>query len=157
MSPFRQETLPGKNPFTSDSGLGELLSAVMAKGGYFRFKARGTSMHPFIRDGDVITLSAVTAGTGLHVGDIAAVLHPVSGKLIVHRVIRKRGTRVQTKGDNSKLADESVPVSAVLGRVSQVRRGGSNCYNRTKIKDLLAAWFSRLGLLPGRLSVFFHP
>jgi hypothetical protein len=35
----------------------ELLHATLAKGVPFPFRARGSSMHPFIKDGDVITVS----------------------------------------------------------------------------------------------------
>ena len=48
-----------------------LLQTAMAKGAPFSFRARGSSMHPFIRDGDVITVSPLGEGSpGL--GDVVA-------------------------------------------------------------------------------------
>ena len=41
----------------SGQALLELMRAVLARGVPFRFCARGWSMAPFIRDGDVITVS----------------------------------------------------------------------------------------------------
>lgn len=111
-------------------------------------------MHPYIQDGDVITLSAVKTARGIRVGNIAALVHPESGKLIVHRVIRKTGNEIQTKGDNSKIADAPVSVNAVVGIVSCVTRGFSNTLVGTGIRDLLASLLSRLGLIPSRLSFF---
>ena len=49
----------------------ELLQATLAEGAPFTFRARGSSMHPFIKDGDVITVSPLGEDSpGL--GDVVA-------------------------------------------------------------------------------------
>lgn len=150
------ERKSGCGPSLFGEAFGELLVAVMAKGGSFRFKACGRSMHPFIQDGDVITLSALTSMRPLRAGDVIAMLHPDTGKIIVHRIIRKTAFQLQTKGDNIRTPDRMSSLDAALGRVIQVRRGERIVSMGTGPKDMLVALSSRLGLLPSRLSSLFN-
>jgi hypothetical protein len=73
----------------SNRALSELLQAVLDKGMPFRFRAPGFSMSPFIRDGDVITISRLS-GDSPGQGTVVAFSQPKTGKLIVHRVVVKK-------------------------------------------------------------------
>jgi signal peptidase I len=65
----------------------ELLHATLARGASFRFRTSGFSMDPFIRDGDVITVSALSEGSpGL--GDVVAFVQKETPKLAVHQIGR---------------------------------------------------------------------
>jgi len=103
--------------------LKSLLKEVIKRGKKFRFETKGFSMQPFIRHGDVLTLAPLS-GREIHIGDIVACEEPVSGKLIVHRVIRKTKKGYLVKGDNSYKADGCVQRDSIYGRVVRAERKG---------------------------------
>lgn len=107
----------------SAQALVELARAVLRKDRPFRFRARGNSMSPFIRDGDILTVSPVPSNA-LTLGDIAAVIHPETRKLVIHRVMDLSETSVVIRGDNSPSADKPIARSDILGRVSRIERNG---------------------------------
>jgi hypothetical protein len=85
----------------SGKALIEIMQAVLSKGMSLRFRARGRGMEPFIKDGDVITL------TPLHnsipgVGEVVAFIRPQEENLIVHSEIAKNNGIIYVLGDNSK-------------------------------------------------------
>jgi len=130
----------------SGRALLELLRAVLDKGVPCRFRAPGFSMSPFIRDGDVITVSRLS-GCSLCSGRVVAFVHTGTGKLIVHRVVGKEDGRYLIKGDNSPHADGLVPRKNILGYVSKVERGGKRILLGLGPERLLIAFLSRRGLL----------
>jgi signal peptidase I len=107
----------------SARALADLAQAVLKKDRPFRFLARGFSMSPFIRDGDILTISPVPSNA-LTLGDVAAVIHPETRKLVIHRVTALSETSVVIQGDNSPSADKPIPRTDILGRVSRVERNG---------------------------------
>ena len=107
----------------SGSDLIELLRAVLDKGAPFRFRAKGFSMSPFIKDDDIITVSPLTDDS-IRSGDIVAFIRPEMKKLIIHRVIGKKGEYFHIKGDNIPDTDELIPETNILGRLTRVERNG---------------------------------
>jgi len=103
----------------------ELSAAILNRGGSFRFKARGSSMYPFIRDGDIVTIQPVEAAA-LKVGDVVF-YSTARGRLSAHRVVGREVQRGQvvlaTRGDAASGPDERVQAEQVLGRVVSVQRG----------------------------------
>jgi hypothetical protein len=95
-----------------------LAQELFARGNCVRFKASGNSMHPFVRDGDVLLVEPASAEK-LRVGDIAFCRRPW-GSYVVHRVVNRAGTTLVTRGDNLSYCDEPVPGEQVLGRVVQI-------------------------------------
>jgi hypothetical protein len=100
-----------------------LLRDVLGKGASFRFKAKGFSMTPMIKDGDIITISPCLSA-GLRSGDIAAIAHPVTDCLVVHRIVGIRDGSFFVKGDNHEDFDGPIPGSHVLGRITRIERDG---------------------------------
>lgn len=123
--------------------LASLARAVLEKGRPFRFLARGFSMSPFIRDGDILTVSPVLRN-GLTVGDVAAVAHPVTRKLIIHRVTGLAGDSVIVHGDNAASLDESIPRADILGRVTRIERNGRDVSFGLGPERVLIPRFNRL-------------
>jgi Peptidase S24-like len=115
--------VPGGVHSLSGPELRELLRSVLARGVAFRFRARGFSMHPFIRDGDVVTVSPGGL-EGVRVGAVLAFAGPVNGKLTVHRVVARRDGGYLMRGDNAEVTDGWVAAADVFGRVSRVERAG---------------------------------
>ena len=111
----------------SGPALLELLEAVLTKGASFRFQAKGFSMSPFIKDGDIVTISPVS-GNMPGLGDVVAFTHPNNRRLVVHRVIGKEKDFWIIGGDNTPEADGHIPGKNVLGCVTQVEREGRRVY-----------------------------
>ena len=124
----------------------ELLRAVLDRGEPFRFEAPGFSMSPFIQDSDAITVSPLS-GAAPRLGDVVAFLRPDSGKLIVHRVVGKRGDAFLVRGDNAEEGDGLVPRANILGRVTRVERDGTRVYLGLGPERYLIAFLTRWGLL----------
>ncbi len=107
----------------SGEGLVELLQGVLSRGALFRFRATGFSMSPLIRDGDVLTLRAPDRESPGR-GEVVAFVHPTLDKLVVHRVVARRGNCCITRGDNTFEDDGLVPNRNILARVTNVERRG---------------------------------
>jgi len=121
-----------------------LSTELLGRGNRIRFRARGRSMSPLIRDGDVLTVEPARLGD-LRVGEVA--LHRIGERQVVaHRVVGCRaedGRRVlTTRGDSVLGAPDRVSEVDVLGRVIERERNGRVVR--------LNGWLRRLG---GRLLV----
>jgi hypothetical protein len=93
--------LPGKHelPLTSPEFIA-LLQTTLAEGIAFKFRARGCSMDPFIRDGDVIIVSPAGEGSP-GMGDVVTFVQRGIERVLVHRVIRIRTNFYDMKGDST--------------------------------------------------------
>lgn len=125
---------------------------------------RGTSMLPFLRDGDQVLVEHNLSN--LRRGDI--VVFQNDSELITHRVLQVRpeaneGITVLTKGDNRLRPDPLVNGEDIVGRVRAVRRGVREMPLDTRswrwsnwlIGNLMVAWAKiyRIGLpAKGRLN-----
>jgi signal peptidase I len=101
----------------------ELIEAVHEKGASFRFQAKGFSMTPTIRDGDVITVAPLKDIMPRR-GDVVAFRHPERPQLLVHRVLHAKEKKYYIKGDNSPEGDGWVPAESILGLITNVERRG---------------------------------
>jgi signal peptidase I len=104
------------------AALTDLMTAVHEKNVPFRFRARGKSMHPVIRDGDIIVIAPVREYPPVP-GMIAAYPHPGTGKLVVHRLRSFRDGRYLGAGDNTISPDGWVSPGDLLGVVTGIERG----------------------------------
>jgi hypothetical protein len=130
----------------SGRALIKILSAVLDKGVPVRFRTKGFSMSPFIKDKDVVTLTPLQkAPPG--VGDVIAFVLQGTERLCVHRVVDKKGNLYVTKGDNSNVADESVLRENLLGFVTRVERDGKEVLLGLGPERFLIAFLGRRGLL----------
>jgi signal peptidase I len=103
----------------------EVTFDLLGSGQPVRFLVRGRSMHPEVRDGEMVTVRPVTAGE-VKVGDI--ILYRAGDGALAHRVIRtevRAGRPVFIlRGDASVTSDEPVEAAQVSGQVVSVTRGG---------------------------------
>jgi len=123
----------------------ELLDAVLAKGSDCRFQAQGHSMAPFIKDGDVVTISPLPSSPGI--GQVVASLHPETRRLAIHRVVGKKADAYLIKGDNASEADGLVRRENILGSVKRVERKGRKVSLCLGPERFIIAFLSRRGLL----------
>jgi len=99
----------------------ELAAEALRRGERLRIKARGGSMLPFFRDGDV-ALVTPTAESGIGVGDIVCYERP-PGRLFLHRVIACESDRFVAKGDALTFTDV-IDRRHLLGKVVALERRG---------------------------------
>jgi hypothetical protein len=137
----RPELSLGSRPFK------ELLIEVLHKGAAFRFRAKGFSMSPFIKDTDVITVAPLS-GDKPHFGDVVAFINPRTEELVIHRVIGKRDNlHFFIRGDNLPTHRHLVTISQILGRVERVERDGRAVALGLGPEKVLIALLSRRRLL----------
>jgi len=127
--------------------LKELLRTVLDKGASFRFRAKGFSMSPFIKDGDVVTVAPML-GTVPGLGDVVVFIHPRTGKLVIHRIVGKRADSYLIKGDNFPEGDDFVPRANILGHVAKVERDRKEIFLGRGLERFLIAFLTRRRLLP---------
>ena len=101
----------------------ELLRDILARGRGVKFRARGYSMSPFIKDGDILTVSPLRARRP-GFGDVLVFTHPQTGMLVVHRVVGVRSGSCLARGDSNWEVDGWVPDKNILGRVIAIERNG---------------------------------
>lgn len=105
--------------------LSELSGELLSLGFGVRFRAPGTSMHPTIRNGDVITVEPVAPGKLVR-GDI--ILYRFRGGFIAHRLVnieQRNGSGLSfiLRGDASSTCDQPVKPGQILGKVVWLERG----------------------------------
>jgi signal peptidase I len=137
----------GKELSLPSQHLEKLMRGVLSKGACFRFQGKGFSMSPFIKDGDVLTITPVREGTP-RFGDVVVFTHPNTGKLIIHRIIGKKAGSYLTKGDNAPEGDGLISRTAILGRVIKVERNGKYISLGLGPDRFIIAFVIRTGLLP---------
>lgn len=104
----------------------ELSAALLGAGKAVRFRARGSSMWPLVRDGDVLLVRPVDARS-IQVGDVV-LCSSEPGRVVVHRVMRKLGGRAGycfvVQGDQIARPDGLIPEGQVYGRAVTIEREG---------------------------------
>ena len=110
----------------NDAAFIEVVTDLLRRGHSVRFRAKGSSMHPTIREGEAITV-APARPAAIRRGDV--ILYRSARGVIAHRVAGvERGPDGALvfipRGDASQSRDDPVEEGAILGRVVTVERGG---------------------------------
>ncbi|MBR4888335.1 MAG: S24/S26 family peptidase [Clostridia bacterium] len=93
---------------------------ILAVGGQVPLRVTGVSMRPFLKEGrDTVWLAPLSAR--VRRDDVLLFVRP-SGKLVLHRVMRKRRGMLQMIGDNQTEA-ETIDETAAVAVVQRVQRG----------------------------------
>lgn len=103
----------------------KLSKNILDKEAYLRFLAKGRSMYPTIRDGDIVNIESVKKRE-IRLGDVVFYRNNEE-RMVMHRVIKKRmySNRVVfiTRGDANR-DEEEVFLNQILGRVRILERKG---------------------------------
>lgn len=91
-----------------------VLDDLLSKGQAVQVSVRGMSMFPLLMKGDVVLVKPVTY-EALRKGDI--VVFKRNNIWVAHRLVRKSGGNLQTKGDGNRSVDPTLPYSSVKGVV----------------------------------------
>ena len=146
---------PGGILSLSGPALLDMLRAVLDRRVPIRFSAPGFSMSPFIKDGDVITVSDIAAHA-IRLGDVVAFVNPCNERLAVHRVVGFKKEARLIKGDNSREPDGWIPCVQILGRVTGVERRGQRVRFGLGFERIVIAHLSRGNWLAPLLVSFRH-
>lgn len=126
--------------------LAGLIQDTVAKNDSFRFKVKGFSMSPFIKDGDVVTISP-PFNSSVGFGEMVAFICPGTGRLVIHRVVGKSGNYYLIKGDDIIKPDGLISEENILGRITEVQRNGKKAFLGLGPARFLIAFLSRWFLL----------
>lgn len=131
-----------------------LSTELLRLGTSIRFQARGGSMAPLVREGDVLFVEALHGRSG-RFGEVVMCALP-GGRMVVHRVVGRRkrpgGIAWLIKGDVATATEDWLSGDQILGRVTLLEREGRQVpLSRASMVFLgwLAAWRSRWGFLRG--------
>lgn len=128
----------------------DLIVAVTGKGKSFRFQAGGSSMYPFIKDGDVLTVAPVSDGR-VRVGEVVAFRRLGTDRLSVHRIVGKAGCNYLIQGDNNYQPDGLVPEANIIGRITNIERKGRAITFGLGPERAIVAFLVRAKMLPQSL------
>lgn len=105
--------------------IGAPIGGVASIGTCVRFRAEGFSMHPAIRDGELVTAGPANADDAV-CGDVLLCRH--STRMLAHRLVAVNGygsDRVlHLRGDANGACDAPVAPGDVIGKVLSVWRNG---------------------------------
>lgn len=106
----------------------------------FSVTVNGDSMSPAIRHGDRLTVEAVLTGQ-LSRGDILLVLR--AEDFVTHRLLFEDASGYWLKGDNRRAADAPVSADRIVGRVTNIRRGGRDINPAAGWRKVANRWIGR--------------
>jgi hypothetical protein len=98
-----------------------IVCAALQRGQRVRLTATGSSMHPFIRDGEVVEIAPLEGGPAF--GAIVLARTP-GGRYVIHRVVRVWGCSVWLRGDAQLQSQGPLSWESVLGQVITTNRQG---------------------------------
>jgi len=131
----------------SNEELVDIITATLTKGASTRMKALGSSMNPFIRCGDILTISPLSKAS-IGVGKATAFTCVKRKRLTVHRAIKKEGNGYIIKGDNCGDPDGLVSLNNILGVITKVERDNRRIFFGLGAERFIIAFLSRRGWLP---------
>ncbi|MGC8873268.1 MAG: S24/S26 family peptidase [Chloroflexia bacterium] len=103
-----------------------VLQELLARGKCVRMRVHGWSMHPTLRDGDIVWIEPVSAHRP-RLGDVV-LYRTLGGRPVVHRLRRRAGygkdARLYIEGDHDPAQGEWVRPEQVLGVVRRAERAG---------------------------------
>jgi len=128
-----------------------LVSDILSRGKKVRFKAAGGSMSPFVKDGDIVSISPLKSGKP-RLGDVVGFINPASSGLALHRLVGETSRGYLIRGDNSLEPDGEIDGRRILGRMTSIERDGRKMKMERYPQRLLIALLSRAGFLRGVVS-----
>jgi hypothetical protein len=125
-----------------------LVSELLREGRPVSLPVTGSSMAPFMRSGDLLSIRPPDVRPRL--GDVVVRVEP-GERLLIHRVIARRADSLSTRGDAAAAPDPPAPLSGVVGVVEHIERGGRSVGLGLGPERVPIALLSRLGLLASLL------
>ena len=128
-----------------------LSAELLRLGKVVRFQARGNSMQPLLRDGDILSVSPVDFDQ-IRIGDVI-MCSSHSGCIVVHRVILRKNkfeqNQLLVKGDQAEKPDGWINSSQIYGRVAAFERQG----NKVALDSLIMKTLGLMAVLNSRKAI----
>lgn len=132
------------------------ISEELLESGYsIEFQATGNSMHPTIKDGEMITVQPLRI-SDIKAGDV--VLYRNQTGVIAHRVVRvEQRDHIQLilRGDASETFDAPVDAHQILGKVISTTRADKKIALNKRGLKLVHVLRAKLSQIVHRVSVLF--
>jgi ATP-binding cassette subfamily B protein len=129
----------------------EMTDALLDSQQQVKLRVGGTSMFPFLKHGDIITISKCSISE-LRIGDV--VVFKTDGKWIAHRllkiILKNNKTFLLTKGDTCRFKDPLFAEEQYAGKVISFER-------KLKEKKTDASLLSFISIFIARFSVLLSP
>lgn len=98
----------------------EQVKLLLAEGKTVKIPVKGTSMLPCLKEGDQVLLKKTGMGE-MEWGTIVLALY--QDGYVLHRLVGRKGDRLELAGDNNWVQIERVDCDAVVGMVAEAYRG----------------------------------
>lgn len=135
----------------------ELSNKILDKGCYLRFRVKGESMRPSLRDDDIIRIKQKNTSK-LGPGDLILYRNSAS-KLVAHRVskimFKDNKLIFITKGDFNLCFDDYVYPENILGRIFAIERDKQIIFLDTGINKLKSVFYIKYGYFKRWIYLFF--
>jgi len=122
------------------------MKEIFSSGSCIRIRAGGTSMSPFIRNGDCLLIEPAQEKI-LETGDVVAAMNPSRDRILIHRVIAKNGKGCLLQGDAAPFSDGYISRKHIMGKVVRIERNGKGVRFGLGPGRILLAILARAGLL----------
>lgn len=127
----------------------ELSNQILSKGNCLRFQAKGNSMFPAIKDGDILNIEPIK-DKDLRWADI--LFYRAAGQyMVAHRLIKKsfqdKRLILVTRGDYTVANDTKISLDDVLGRVKAIERSGRTISLSSGIGRMINLFFAGISPL----------
>ena len=110
----------------------------IAEGRAVRFRLKGDSMFPLIRNGrDEVVLYPCTKE---ELVPMDVVLFRYRGKHLLHRILQREGERLLLQGDGSFIAKEECTTNDVIGKVNLIIKPSGKMLSVNEREWRLASW-----------------
>ncbi len=128
-----------------------LLAGLLRDGRAVSVPVTGHSMAPFLRAGDIVTITP-RPHRRPSLGDVV-LFSAGPGRVLLHRIVGRAGDRLFARGDAAPALDPSFGREELLGFVTHVERQGRRRRLGLGPERYTIAWLSRLGVLRGLASL----
>ena len=135
----------------------ELSKDILARGACLRFQARGGSMYPFIRDGDILEVQPMEVAE-VGVGDVIF-FRGHRGNMLAHRLVRKTQaengeTILIARGDSASQFDRPVRPDQLFGKVISIERRYKRVELDSGLIKLMGLLWAKVPLIGSRVYPF---
>lgn len=112
-----------------------------------RFRAHGSSMYPFIKNGSLITIAPYIHPAKPRKGDITLIYNDMENCFFVHRIVDNSSKGFYVKGDNCSNLDGFFSNKHILGYVAGIEDPFQNKILGISFLNRTIALFSKNSLL----------
>jgi signal peptidase I len=114
----------------------DLVAEVARVSGQIQLKVAGTSMVPVLWPGDLLTISHSEPAS---LAPDSIIVFRQDDRLIVHRLLRREGAMLVTRGDARPCLDVPIAAADVVGRVETIHRDGRSVRLKQSVWQILVA------------------